>query len=201
MPTDPPPKSEITVVIPTLNEAEAIGAVIEELKSYGFERIIVVDGRSTDGTPEIAASKGATVVTQRGKGKADAIRTALDYVETPYMLVMDGDLTYDPAHIEKMLELAPLHDEVIGARVTGRENIPLVNRFGNWLLTKLFNVLFGTGLRDVCSGMYVLKTEVAREIRFESKGFSVEVEFAAHVASTTGRITEVDINYRPRVGK
>ncbi|MEM4853471.1 MAG: glycosyltransferase, partial [Thermofilum sp.] len=78
---------DVTVVIPTLNEAEAIGLVIDELRGYGFSKILVVDGRSRDGTPEIAAARGARVVTQRGEGKADAVRTALDFVDTPYMLV------------------------------------------------------------------------------------------------------------------
>ncbi|MEM2752560.1 MAG: family 2 glycosyl transferase, partial [Sulfolobales archaeon] len=67
--------------------------------------------------------------------------------------------------------------------------------------TWLFNLLFGTKLRDVCSGLYVLKTDVAREVGFESKGFAVEVEIAAHVASTGGRIGEVEVSYRKRIGK
>lgn len=192
---------DVTVVIPTLNEAEAIGLVIDELRGYGFSKILVVDGRSRDGTPEIAAARGARVVTQRGEGKADAVRTALDFVDTPYMLVIDGDYSYDPSCAYRMLELARSYDEVIGARTEGRENIPAVNRLGNWLLTKMFNLLFGTKLRDVCSGMYLLRTSVARTAWFESRGFSVEVELAAHVASTTRRIAEVDARYRPRVGE
>ncbi|MEM1646318.1 MAG: UDP-N-acetylglucosamine 2-epimerase, partial [Ignisphaera sp.] len=92
------------MVIPTLNEAEAIGLVIDELRGYGFSKILVVDGRSRDGTPEIAAARGARVVTQRGEGKADAVRTALDFVDTPYMLVIDGDYSYDPSCAYRMLE-------------------------------------------------------------------------------------------------
>ena len=68
--------SEVTVVIPTLNEAEAIGKVIDELKQYGIVNIIVVDGHSTDGTPKIAKEKGVKVIFQEGKGKALAIKTA-----------------------------------------------------------------------------------------------------------------------------
>lgn len=197
----PASPEEVTVVVPTLNEVEAIGAVIDELRMYGFSKILVVDGRSTDGTPEVAASRGATVITQRGRGKSDAIRTALDFVDTPYVLVIDGDYTYDPSSAGKMLELAQSYDEVIGVRAEGRENIPVINRLGNWLLTKMFNVLFGTKLRDVCSGMYLIRTSVASRAWFETKGFSIEVELAAHVASTTRRIAEVDIKYRPRIGK
>ena len=193
----------MTVVIPTLNEEQAIGKVIEELKACGWSDILVVDGGSTDRTREIAESMGARVVLQEGKGKADAIRTAVKHVKTPYIVVMDGDYTYPAHHINELvreMEEKGL-DEVIGARLRGRENIPLVNRFGNWVITTAFNLLFATHLTDVCSGMYLVKTEVAREVGFEAKGFSVEVEIAAHVASTSRRIGEVPIEYRPRIGE
>jgi len=193
----------VTIVIPTLNEEEAIGPVIDELKGFGWNNILVVDGNSDDATRTIAASKGAKVVVQEGRGKADAIKTAVKHVATPYVVVMDGDYTYPAKHIAELLEKAVGEglDEVIGARRRGREHIPLVNRFGNWVITKAFNLLFATHLSDVCSGMYLVRTDVLREVRFEAKGFSVEVEIAAHVASTTRRIDEIPIEYRRRIGR
>ncbi|MEM2413063.1 MAG: glycosyltransferase family 2 protein [Sulfolobales archaeon] len=195
----PVSKKEVTVLIPTFMEEEAIGLVLSELKSEGYTNILVVDGHSTDRTVEIAKSMGVEVTYQDGRGKADAIKTGLRYVRTPYVVVMDGDYTYNPKDIEKLLESMDEYDEVIGVR--DRVNIPRVNRFGNLVITWLFNLLFGTKLRDVCSGMYLLRTDVAREVGFESRGFSVEVEIAAHVASTGGRIGEVEISYRKRIGR
>jgi len=93
-------KGDVTVVIPTLNEEEAIGQVIEELKQMGYHNILVVDGYSTDGTAKVAESNGCCVVFQHSKGKCGAIETAIENVKTPYMLVMDGDCTYDPKDIE-----------------------------------------------------------------------------------------------------
>ncbi|MEM3944068.1 MAG: glycosyltransferase family 2 protein [Thermofilaceae archaeon] len=197
------PDELVTIVIPTLNEEEAIGPVIDELKGFGWNNILVVDGNSDDATRTIAASKGAKVVVQEGRGKADAIKTAVKHVATPYVVIMDGDYTYPAKHIAELLEKAVGEglDEVIGARRRGREHIPLVNRFGNWVITKTFNLLFATHLSDVCSGMYLVRTDVLREVRFEAKGFSVEVEIAAHVASTTRRIDEIPIEYRRRIGR
>jgi dolichol-phosphate mannosyltransferase len=191
-------KEDLTILIPTLNEAGAIGKVIDELRSEGYNNILVVDGHSRDGTVEAARSKNVAVAFQEGRGKADAIRTGIKLVKTPFLIVMDGDYTYDPKDIKKFLEF-PDYDEVIGVRE--KKNIPKLHRLGNWIITKTFNILFGTSLRDVCSGMYMLRTEVAREIGFESKGFSAEVEVAAHVATTSRRIREVDINYRKRIGE
>ncbi|MEZ0394620.1 MAG: glycosyltransferase family 2 protein [Desulfurococcaceae archaeon] len=193
----------ITIVIPTLREEAAIGQVIQELRQHGWNNILVVDGGSEDRTREISESMGAKVILQEGKGKADAIRTAAKHVKTPYILVMDGDYTYPARHVRELLEKATHDnlDEVIGARTWGRENIPLLNRLGNRVITKTFNLLFGTSLTDVCSGMYLVKTEIASKAGLEAKGFSVEVELAALVASTTRRIAEVPIEYRPRIGE
>jgi len=192
----------VTIVIPTLNEREAIGLVIDEFRSLGYRNIIVVDGGSTDGTVEIAKSKGVRVLQQEGKGKAAAIATAIRHVETPYILVVDGDYTYPARFLRDMLRAMEREqcDEVIGARLYGEGHTP-VFRFGNYVLTKLFNFLFGTRLRDVLSGMYLVRVDAIKDMLFEMKGFSVESEIAAHIASMGGRICEVPIEYRRRLGR
>lgn len=182
-----------------LNEREAIGKVIDDLKKEGFNHLLVVDGYSTDGTPEIAYAKGALVLRQRGPGKAGALSTAVDAVATSYMLVMDGDDTYKAADIVRLLPYAADYDEVIGARTGGRQNIPLLNRLGNWLISKSFKLLFGEPITDVLSGMYLLRTETMRDIHITSTSFDIEVEVASAIASI-GRITQVPIGYGERLG-
>jgi glycosyltransferase involved in cell wall biosynthesis len=193
-------KDDVTVVIPILNEKEAIVKVLDELKGFGYEKILVVDGYSTDGTRELAAQRSVNVVGQVGKGKTGAVLTAVNHVATPYLLVMDGDYTYDPSSIERMLVHASAYDEIIGARTMGRQYIPMLNRLGNRLINWLFKILFAVRLSDVCSGMYLLRTNAARSMEFTTAGFDVEVEIAAQVA-THGNITEVPVNYRRRLGK
>jgi len=195
----------LTIVIPTLNEAEAIGRVIEEVLSVGVPRdhILIVDGGSNDGTVEIASKHGVRVIRQRSKGKADAIKTALDYVDTEYMLVMDGDYTYPAKHIPELLRHARLRnsDEVIGVRSMVHGSQGLLYRFGNLLLTKVFNIIFGANLHDVLSGMYLIRVESLRDAVMEMGGFGVETEIAAHMVSTGKLVTEVPIEYRSRLGR
>lgn len=192
-------KQDVTVVLPTLNEEKAIGIVIDELRHEGYANILVVDGYSKDATVKIAEEKGVKIVYQHGKGKAGAIRTGIEHVETPYLLVMDADYTYDPKDIERFLEHAGRYDQIIGVR-KNRENIPLFNRIGNWMITKTFNLLTGVNLSDVCSGMYLLKTEKARSLDLESTSFDVEVEIAVQIVAN-GDITEVPVSYRERIGE
>ena len=189
---------DVTVVLPTLNEEEAIGRVIDELWGEGYSNILVVGGGSSDGTVRIAEERGVKVIPQCGRGKAGAVRTAIGYVDTPYMLVMDADYTYDPRDIKGLLALAHEFDEVIGLRMD-RENIPWVHRIGNRILSFTLSLLMGQRIHDPCSGMYLLKTESARSLELTSGGFDVEAEIAAQMC-TFGRVAEVPIRYRKRLG-
>ena len=141
-------KDDLTIVLPILNEKEGVGRVIEELNGYGYKKILVVDGYSSDGSQKIAARNGARVVEQVGKGKTGALLTAVKAVKTPYMLVMDGDFTYEPSCIKRMMAHASSYDEIIGARTDGRAHIPMVNRVGNHLLNWFFRALFAVRLSD-----------------------------------------------------
>ena len=112
---------------------------------------------------------------------------------------MDGDATYDPKDIEKFKPHMKFYNEIIGVRTSGREKITKLNRFGNWLINKFFNMMFGTSLTDVCSGLYCLNTEFAKGLILNTQGFDVEVEIAAQAADS-GSITQVPITFAERIG-
>jgi len=191
-------KDEVTVVLPTLNEGMGVLSVIEELRENGYDRILVVDGYSEDSTVERAYENGVNVLYQHGIGKAGAVKTAVERVNTPFIIFMDADHTYDPKDIWRLLLHSEHYSHVIGTR--DRKFIPRVHRFGNWVISQVFSVLFGVKVRDVCSGMYLLETEEAKKYRLEETGFNVEIELAAQSASREN-LTEVPIDYRPRIGQ
>lgn len=195
---EPATKENVTIVLPVLNEEAGIGLVLDELTGHGYMHILVVDGYSTDHTVQIAESKGAEVVSQHGRGKTGAIKTAIDYVPTPYMLIMDGDFTYDAGSIDRFLDHAENYEQIIGAR--SRDNISLLHRLGNNVITRIFNIMFDTSISDVCSGMYLLRTDSTKDLELHTGGFAVEVEIIAQM-SMRGNVTEVPINYRTRIGR
>ena len=148
-------RNQLTIVVPTLNEAESIGKLVDEIKDAGYNEILVVDGYSKDETTRIASEHGAKVVNQHGRGKAGALLTAFRLVATPYILVMDGDGSYDPKDIDKFLPLLDDFVFVKGDR-TRNGNMSTLHKIGNSIITKTFNLLFGTLIADICSGMYLL---------------------------------------------
>lgn len=198
-PAIPIAKDQVTVVIPVKNEELAINCVIDELTQEGYRNLLVVDGYSSDKTPQIIHNKiGVVFIQQHGKGKTGAIKTAIEYVTTPYLLILDGDYTYAAKDIQRLLNHCANYAQVIGVR--NRENISRAHRVGNWLITKFFNLLMGTNLSDICSGMYLLKTDIAHNIELSSNNFATEVEIAAQTAAEY-EVTEVPIGYRCRLGK
>ncbi len=192
-----PQKDDVTFVIPTLDEENGIGNVIDEIKRAGFEKIVVVDGRSEDKTVEIARRRGAQVLFQRQRGKTEAVRIGIEAAETEFVVLMDGDGSYDPADVEKMLELASFYDQVVGRREF--ENIKIFRRLGNKIVTFLVRSFTETDLHDVCSGLYLLRTAKAKGLLLTRNGFSTEIEILFGM-SKVGAISEVPINYRERIG-
>jgi hypothetical protein len=188
----------VTVVLPTLNEEAGIGLVIDELQAEGYRNLLVVDGASTDRTVAIAQAKGVPVIPQRGRGKGGAVKTAIDAVTTPYLLVMDADHTYDPRDIDRLLAERRGCDEVIGMR-RDRAHIPRMHRVGNQVLSWTLSLLMGHRVHDPCSGMYLLRTDRAQALEVTAAGFEVEAEIVGQLAAQ-GRIREVPITYRARWG-
>ncbi len=192
-------KTDTTVVIPVKNEELAISKVIDELTQEGYPNILVVDGYSADNTLKlIEAKQGVTILQQHGNGKTDAIKTAIENVSTPYMIILDGDYTYPAKDIQKLLAHGTKYAQVIGVR--DRKNISRIHKFGNRIITNAFNLLMNTHFSDICSGMYLLRTDIACSLELGSKNFATEVEIAAQTVCEYD-VTEVPIGYRRRIGK
>ncbi len=191
-------KDDVTFIIPTLNEEGAIGKVIDEIRQAGFQKLIVVDGKSIDSTRQVATERGVKVVVQTSNGKTDAVKTGIAAADTNFVALIDGDGSYDPCDVEKMLALAGTYDQIIGRR--SLERVPPARRFGNRFVSFLVSSFLRMPLSDVCSGLYLLRRSTAKDLPLAMNGFSTEVEIAFGMASK-GIISQVPISYRERIGK
>ncbi len=196
-------RGEVCIFIPTLNEAPTIGDLIREFREQGFEHILVMDGNSSDGTPDIARAAGATVRTQTGKGKGNAIIEAVEIIDEPYALMLDGDGTYSPEDADKMLDpLALGFDHVIGNRLENpdAEAFTRLNLLGNQILNLLFKIAHGRDLRDILSGYRAFTLHSIRQMTLKETGFEIETEMAVEAVRNGQRIAVVPVRYLSRPG-
>lgn len=194
---------EVSVLIPTLNEAPTIGSVVKEFQQLGYTHILVMDGHSTDKTLEIARGLGVTVKTQTGKGKGNAIIEALEQIKQPYVVLVDGDGTYTARDAEKLLR--PLYlgfDHVIGDRMNTAEKgaFNFGNYTGNQLINILFKIAHGSDLHDILSGYRAFTMDSIRGMRLKERGFEIETEMTVEAVRNGQRIMVVPVHYRKRVG-
>lgn len=205
-----PYRSSVLAVVAALNEEEGIRPTIEELRRYLQKpRILVVDGKSTDRTVEVAESLGAEVIQQEGKGKGDAIAKAISYVnsEAEYVVLTDADYTYPAEFVPEMiriLEENPKVGMVCGNRFNAHFHVEKMNNlfyFGNRLLAFTHNLLNGVALQDPLTGLRVVRWEVLKGWIPKSKGFDIEVELNHQVERKGYDIIEISIPYRPRLGE
>jgi dolichol-phosphate hexosyltransferase len=198
------------VIIAALNEEEGIGPTIAELKNHLHRpNLLVVDGRSTDQTVEIAKNMGAEIVMQDGLGKGDAVAKAIEYLDpaAKYIVITDADYTYPAEHVPEMIKVLEEHPDVgmvCGNRFTeniDRKALHNVFYFGNRIIAFTHNLLNGVELTDPLTGLRVVRPEVLRNWKVQSKGFDIEVELNHHVEQEGFGILEIPINYRERLGK
>jgi dolichol-phosphate mannosyltransferase len=199
-----PDRSDVCVLLPTLEEAETIGTVVDGFREAGFEHVLVVDGNSTDGTRDIAREHGATVVTQSGSGKGQAVREGIDHVDRTYVLMADGDGTYRPEDADRMLE--PLFDgraeHVVGNRFAEMESgaMTRLNRFGNRVINRLFATIHGREMVDILSGYRAFTRTSFERFALDAEGFGIETELAVECVRNGVATEVVPIRYEARPG-
>jgi len=198
------------VIIAALNEEEGIGFTISEIShTLGNIEVIVVDGKSSDRTVEVAEKLGARIAFQDGLGKGDALVKGIQLIDPQanYIVFTDADYTYPAKRLPdmiKILEEKPRVGMVCGNRFNGHidpKALHSIFEFGNRLIAFTHNFLLRTPLRDPLTGLRVVRAEILRNWKVKSKGFDIEVELNNLVKRQGFDIEEVEIEYRERLGK
>jgi glycosyltransferase involved in cell wall biosynthesis len=199
-------RTGVTLVIPAWNEAEAIGAVLDEVPRPSVDQILVVVGGPTDRTAAVARSHGARVLNQREPGYGAACRAGAEtaLAEGAHIVAfLDGDYADPPAALNRIL--APLQagraDLVLGCRDLRRypSALPPHARLGNRLVLGLLRVLLGAHFGDLPS-FKAIRAEALANLDMREMTYGWTVEMLVKAARSGLRIEEVGVEYRPRLG-
>jgi glycosyltransferase involved in cell wall biosynthesis len=189
-------KVSVSVVIPTLNEADNLPHVFERIPREIYE-LIIVDGHSTDGTPELAEQlwPDVRIVNQPGKGKGNALAAGFWAATGDIVVMLDADGSTDPAEIPRFVAaLLTGADFAKGTRFVtggGSADITTIRRLGNRALAGLVNRLWDVNYSDLCYGYNAFWRRVLPDLAPDCAGFEVETLINIRAARAKLRIVEV----------
>ncbi|MEM8646602.1 MAG: glycosyltransferase family 2 protein [Pseudomonadota bacterium] len=195
---------KIGVVIPALNEAEAIAKVIGAIPEW-VDQIVVADNGSEDETAEIARQLGATVTHQPEGAYGAACLAGIAALEPCDVVVfVDGDYSDFPQQMDRLVDpITSEHaDLVIGSRPLGRcERGALTpqQRFGNWLACFLIKLFWNVQYTDL-GPFRAIRSDALRLINMRDQAFGWTVEMQLRAIQEGLRIQEVPVDYRARIG-
>jgi glycosyltransferase involved in cell wall biosynthesis len=194
----------IGVVIPALNEADAIGRVVNDIPSW-VDKIVVADNGSNDGTGDVARKAGAIVVREVEPGYGAACLAGIATLgRIDVVVFLDGDYSDHPEDMAELVDpiLDGCRDFVIGSRATGnREAGSLTPQqlFGNWLATTLIRQIWGANYTDLGPFRAIRSTSL-KTLAMADRNYGWTVEMQIKAAEHQLRCHEVPVRYRCRIG-
>ena len=199
--------ARVALVIPALNEEQALAQVLDEIPRSLFARILVADNGSRDATAAVARARGAEVVSEprRGYGRAcGAALAALDDA-ADVVVFMDADASDVPAEAPQLLEpiLRGEADLVIGSRRLGRAApgaLTAHQRWGNALVVALIRLLFGFRYTDL-GPFRAIRRASLEQLGMRDPDFGWTAEMQVKALKRGLRVQEVPVSYRPRIGR
>jgi glycosyltransferase involved in cell wall biosynthesis len=201
----------VTVLLPTRNEEEALGATVDAIPRDWCKslEIMIVDGSSTDRTREIALEKDVRVHLEPRKGYGRAYRTGFVVASNDIIVTMDADCTY-PAELIPELVKRLLDDDldfITCDRLSMAEDGSMsgLHGFGNWVLSFNARLLFGYGIKDSQSGMWVFRKSIFDNPKMrptnDGMPLSEEIKILARKHLGRKKAIEISVPYRERVGE
>lgn len=194
----------VSVVVPAMNEAANLPYVLPRIPSWVHE-VLLVDGRSTDGTVEVARQlwPDIVVVQQEGRGKGAALRSGFQAATGDIIVMLDADGSTDPAEIPAFVgALLAGADFVKGSRFLqggGTTDMTRFRQAGHWWLLQSVRVLFGGNFSDLCYGYSAFWRGVLPLLALNGDGFEIETMMNVRALKAGLRVAEVPSHEYERI--
>lgn len=201
--SDSTPTPSIAIVVPCYQEEKTIGQVVTDfLAQLPQAKVYVFDNNCTDRTAEVALAAGAEVIREKRQGKGHVVSTIFEVVREDILIMVDGDGTYDPTAVHRLLQpiLAGDADMVVAARLQqySDKSFRKFHVAGNQLVCWIINKIFHASISDIFSGYRAFTRECAQMIPITSSGFDVETELTVQSLYRGMVVKEIEAPYGER---
>ena len=185
--------SDVTVIIPCMNEAGSLPGVLARIPD-GY-RVLVVDNNSTDDTANVAESLGATVIREPVPGYGSAVHAGVVAADSEVVCVLDGDGSMDPQDLPPLVAALVDADLAVGRRRGG--NSPLHARLGNAILSMRLRTKYSLPVHDL-GAVRAVRRQALLDLNVSDRrsGYPLQLLVLASKAGWT--VTELDVSYHPR---
>ncbi len=188
--------SKTIIVVPAYNEEKNIPSLIKNIKTYlGNTKVLLIDDGSTDKTTAVAKKLGITVITHyQNRGKGEALYTAFNYIRKKNfdkIIIMDADLQFSAKDVPKIAKALNSYDFIMGRR--NWKKVPFRHRLGNVVWRSVFNLFYGTKLKDTNCGLIGLNKKIITKIKVRG-GYIVENMMLSSAIKNNIEIGQVPVN-------
>jgi glycosyltransferase involved in cell wall biosynthesis len=201
--------ARICLIIPALNEEEAVGKVLADIPAEVFSEIVVVDNNSSDNTASVAAAAGASVILEKQRGYGAACMKGINYLEAreprPDIVVfLDADYSDYPGESAALIDpiLNRDYDFACGSRVLGKREKGAMKWYqlaGNAAATRIIRLFFGGKFTDL-GPFRAMKFDRLLDLHMSERTYGWTMEMQIKAVKRGLKYLEVPVSYRPRIG-
>ena len=195
---------DLTLVIPAKNEKESLPSVLQELKSFNLNILIVLEESDKD-TINSISNYDCRLVFQKNKGYGDALILGINEVNTRYFCIFNADGSFNPNEIETMYKnlISNEIDFIFASRYESdcsSEDDTLITYIGNFIFTKIGNIFFNLNITDILYTFVIGDVKSFKKLNIENKDFSFCVELPIKACKFGYKLGTSKSNERARIG-
>lgn len=192
---------ELTLLIPAKNEKECLPQVLEELKIYKLQIIIILEKNDLK-TIESVKEFNCKIIYQENKGYGDALIQGIKNVQTEFFCIFNADGSFDPKELKMMYQLINSTDFVFGSRYmenAGSEDDTIMTYVGNKIFTLIGNLFFSLNISDILYTFVMGRTKKAQALNLKEKYFGFCVELPIKAKKSNLSMSTCPSNERKRI--
>ena len=195
--------NNLTIIIPAKKEKESLFRVLEELKPYNFDVVVILEEEDIE-TIESINNKDCEILYQKNKGYGDALIQGINHINSELFCIFNADGSFNPIEIKNMLEILEKNnsDLVFASRYEkgcSSEDDTLITLIGNFIFTKIGNIFFRLSITDILYTFVIGKTSKVKNLNLKSKDFVFCVELPIKAKNNSLKLNTSKSNERSRI--